>query len=481
MTSPTPSAPAGTLVWALLASAAAVVAETALAWLLLAHRIPDVVMVYLLGVVLIAMRFGYIPSLVATALSVAAFDFFFTVPYFSFAVDDTRYVLTFVIMLFVAFVISNLTERIRRSAAAAEEREMRTARLYAMSRELAVAGSGDEIRRIARRHLGDVFASDVTVVETSAAEGQQKLVPESERSVLLRASRGVLGTLVLRPLTSRPIPTLGDVDLLNTFASQVALAMERSSLAEDAHRAQLAVQQERLRNALLSSVSHDLRTPLAVVKGAVTALLEIGPDLSPDRRQEYLETISDEASRLNRLVRNLLDMTSLEAGALRARKEWQPVEEVIGVALHRLEEQLAERPVELNIATEAALVPFDATLIEQVLVNLIENAVKYTPPQTPITIAARRVQGGVEIAVCDRGDGVPPGQEERIFEKFQRAAQTASGMGLGLTICRGIVTAHEGTIWCEQREGGGASFRFVLPRPDEAPPISVLPSAVGDP
>jgi two-component system sensor histidine kinase KdpD len=317
------------------------------------HRLEDVTMLYLLGVVGVAMRFGYVPSLVAAALSVAALDFFFTEPFMSFEVADRRNILTFVIMLFVAVVISHLMERRRRAAV----------------------------------------------------------------------------------------------------------------LTVEVQRAQLEVDRERLRNALLSSVSHDLKTPLAVVKGAASAVLEGGDDLAPERRREYLETISEEASRLNRLVRNLLDMTSLEAGALRARTEWQPLEEVVGVALSRLNEQLQRRPVRIEIAPDASLVPFDAVLIEQVLVNLIENACRYTPGGGALGIRAAAVEGAVEVEVNDAGPGVPPGEEERVFEKFRRAAsQTPGGMGLGLTICRGIVEVHGGRIWCQNRPGGGASFRFRLPR-----------------
>lgn len=345
---------------AVLASVVTVGLAVAVGWVVLDHRLTDVVMTFLMGVVLMAVWFGYVASLVTTVLSVAAFDFFFTEPYFSFDVYDRRHVLTFAVMLFVALVISDQTEHLRRSIAATREREVE-------------------------------------------------------------------------------------------------------------------VENERLRNALLSSVSHDLRTPLAVVKGAATALLEQEETLSPERRREYAQAISDEANRVNRLIRNLLDMTSLEAGALRVRKEWLPLEEVIGVALSRLEDQLGARPVNVRIAPDAALAPFDATLLEHVLVNLVENALKYTPSLSPLEINARRVDAGVEVEVADAGAGVPPGQEERIFTKFHRASDTAVGMGLGLTICRGIVTAHGGRIWCENRPTGGASFRFVLPCGDDAPPMKVLP------
>jgi two-component system sensor histidine kinase KdpD len=501
---------------ALSAGTVVVAAETAASWFLLDRRPADIVMVYLLGVVATAMRFGYAPSLFTAVLSVAAFDYFFTLPYFSFAVDDRRSLLTFFIMLFVAFVISNRTERIRRDATAARERELRTAKLYAMSRELSISPSSREIFDVALRHVRDAFASDVAVLlpengkglvrANSTAEAAFDLdgtvmarandifakglpIPESgyilgtrERILPLRASTGTLGLLVVRPFAPSRFASQAYRELLDAFANLIALAIERGRLAESAQRAQLDAQRERLRNALLSSVSHDLRTPLAVVKGAVTALLEQGNGLSAARRDEYLETISDEASRLNRLVRNLLNMTSLEAGAMRARKEWQPLEEVVGVALNRLEEQLSDRPVDIMISQDASLVPFDATLMEQVLLNLVENAVKYSPPHTGIQIRARSVEDGVEVEVADQGSGVAPGQEEAIFEKFHRAAQDPSvaGMGLGLTICRGIVSVHGGRIWCEDRSGGGASFRFILPRQGVAPPLRALPEVADD-
>jgi two-component system sensor histidine kinase KdpD len=339
---------------------------TAIAWFGLGRRIADTVMLYLFGVVVIAIRFGYVPSLVASAVSVGAFDFFFTAPYFSFAISDKRLVLTLLIMLFVALVISNLTEGIRRSEAAARERE------------------------------------------------------------------------------------------------------------RDA-------QTERLRNAVLSSVSHDLRTPLAVVTGAVTALINGNRELPEWRRGEYLATIREQASRLSRLVHNLLDMTSLEARATRARKEWLPLEEVVGVALNCLEESLQSRAVKVRIPADASRAPFDASLVEQVLINLVENAIKYTPQETGIEISARRIDEGVEIEVADSGPGIPPGKEEVIFDKFQRVATGGGGMGIGLTICRGIVMAHGGRIWCENKASGGASFRFVLPYEGEPPSIGALPEAVGDP
>jgi two-component system sensor histidine kinase KdpD len=462
-------------------------------------------MVYLLGVVLLAVRFGYTASLPATVLSVAAFDFFFTEPRFSLDVEDKRLLVTFLLMGFVASVISNQTERIRR-------RERRTSTLYAMSRELTVARSAEDMATVAYRHLRDVFSSEVwlllpddngglycpgaqpalralgasTLAMASEMLAQHEIVrmgsdsdgKEIERLVALQASAGLVGILVLRPLSGRRFASAASREQLDTFASQIALALERARLADDAQRAQLEVQNERLRNALLSSVSHDLRTPLGVIKGAVTALIEQGNQLSPARHREYLSTISEEATRLNRLLRNLLSMTSLEAGALRVRKQWQPLEEVVGVALNRLEEQLETRSVRVQIAPDASLAPCDAALLEQVFINLVENATKYTPSSSTIGITARRAGDAVEVEVADSGPGVPEDEREAIFGKFHRATTKAAGMGLGLTICRGIVTAHGGQIWCENRDKGGASFRFTLPLGNETPAMRELPEVV---
>jgi two-component system sensor histidine kinase KdpD len=319
-----------------------------------------VIILYLLGVVVVAMRYGYAASIVASILSVAAYDFFFVPPFYSFTVADRHDILTFMLFLFAACVISNYAEQIRRVAVAARERELH----------------------------------------------------------------------------------------------------------------------ERIRSTLLSSVSHDLRTPLAVVKGAVSALIDCEETITAERRREYLQTIYEESGRLNGLVGHLLDVTSLEAGTVCLRKDWQSLEEIVGVALRRLDDHLANRPVSVRIDEDASMVPADATLLEQVLVNLIENVVKYTPPLTPLEISACAGADGVEVTVADRGSGVPPGQEERIFEKFHRANRSPGGMGLGLTICRGILMAHGGRIWCENRAGGGAAFCFVLPRSKDIEPLTVLPELI---
>jgi len=493
----------------LFASVIAVAVATTFSWFVFGQgQLPDVVMIYLLGIVLVAMRFGYGPSLLAAGLSVVTYDFFFVPPYFSFAVTDFRHVTTFGVMLFVASVISNLTKRIQQQAQSARGRELRTATLYAMSRELADARTSELLTAVTARHLHEVFDCTIGLLRPSP-DGSLAVVglgnfsyvpPEKDLGVAewvmahgrpaglgtdtlpsaralyvpLLAARGCIGVLGVLPVEPQRFMDPDQRQLLEAFVGQLATALERAELVVAAQKAHLQVQTEQLRNALLSSVSHDLRTPLAVITGAASAL---GDEViaTPSGR-ELVDTISSEATRLNRLVRNLLDMTRLEAGALHIQKEWQPIEEVVGVALNRLEDQLEGRPVTVNL--DPSLVPLDEVSIDQVLTNLLENALKHTPAGTPIDITARKIEGAVEVEIADRGPGVPPGQEERIFEKFYRAAEGQGGVGLGLTICRGIIAAHGGHLYVENRVGGGAAFRFTLPIEGEPPDLSERISSV---
>ncbi len=457
----------------------------------------DVVMVYLLGVVVVAMRFGYGPSLVAAVMSVVAFDFFFIEPYYSFAVTDLRHIVTFAVMFIVAVVISNLTQRIRKQADAARDRERRTAALFAVSRDIGAAASRDALVSTAVATVRTVFSAkaalflpnasralesassdfDADEKDLAAAEwvwmhdraaGATTDTLASSRALFvpLTGSRGRVGVLALIPSDTARLTDPDERQVLDTIARLVAAALERAELAEEARRARLRVETEQLRNALLSSVSHDLRTPLAVVTGATSALLDEAAPKDEKSRRELLETAHDEAQRLNRLVRNLLDMTRLEAGALKVHKEAQSIEDIVGAALERLEDRLRGREIETDIPADLPLVPFDPILVEQVLINLLENATKYTPPGSSLTIAARvgKTKGEVEVEVADRGPGVPVDDAERVFDKFYRAREKeGGGVGLGLTICRGIIEAHGGRIWVEPREGGGSRFRFTLP------------------
>jgi len=288
----------------------------------------------------------------------------------------------------------------------------------------------------------------------------------------LVGSRGTVGVLAVRPDHPNLLLSPEQMHLLETFASQIGLAIERALLAKETQQAHVEAETERMRNAILSSVSHDLRTPLATITGAASSLLEGQETLGPASRHELIRGIYDEAHRLDRQVKNLLDMTRLEAGAVRLQKEWHPLEEVVGAALTRLEGQLQGHLVRTRFPPGLPLVRIDGVLIEQTLINLLENALKYTPPGSPIDLSASEVDKTILFEIADRGPGLPKGEEQRIFDKFYRAGPAReSGVGLGLTICRGIIEAHEGRIWAENRPGGGAVFRFTLPLEGDSPGI----------
>ena len=506
---PAAERPAPPVDWPGYAQAVGVVAIcTAVAWLMFPRFAPaNLIMVYLLGTVLAAWRLGRGPSIMVSVLSVAAFDFFFVPPYLTFAVSDTQYVVTFAVMLAVAIVISTLTTRVRAQAEASRQRERRTAALYSMTKELASQQGLDELLRATTRHVAEVFGSRVAVF-LPGPDGQLvrragELGPEpddpSELGVArwvhehgqlagrgsatlpgsralylpLTAARGTVGVLGVVPPTGEGSVAPEQLHLLETFAAQTALAIERVALVEEAQQARLRSETERLRNSLLSAVSHDLRTPLATITGSASALVEQETSLDAAARRELAQAIQEEADRLNRLVHNLLEMTRLESGGVRVRKDWHPLEEVVGSALARVEKRLGERRVDIDLPRDLPLVPLDPLLIEQVLINLLDNAIKYTPDGSPIDISASAEDLAVRVVVADRGPGLAPGEEARVFEKFYRGqeAGTRSGAGLGLAIARGIVEAHGGAITAEARPGGGTLFRFTLPLAPEPPEV----------
>jgi len=278
----------------------------------------------------------------------------------------------------------------------------------------------------------------------------------------LIASAGAVGVVGVLPKTSGSSFEPEQFHYIEAFANQTAIAIERSFLGQAAQRALLKAETESLRNTLLSSISHDLRTPLSAITGAATTLLQKDVVLDMSSRTELVETIREEAERLNRSIKNVLDMTRLESGAIRLNKEWQPLEEIVGVVLERLDDRLQDHPVTVKLQGNLPLIPFDGLLIEQVLVNLFDNAIKYTPKGTPLELSATESFYTVTVSLADRGPGIPPGEEEHIFDKFVRGRASGTGVGLGLAICRTIINAHGGRIWAENREGGGAVFRFTL-------------------
>ena len=438
------------------------------------------------------------PSIAASIVNVAAFDFFFVPPYFSFAVSDIEYVLTFGVMLIVAILISSLAAKARLQAEAARYLERRTSVLYAMSRELATHRGVDKLTEVACRHLQAVFESQVAVflpedsgrvalqrsqqlffeINPKEAGVAQWVFDHKERAGLgtetlpgatalylpLLASHGPVGVVALRPAHPSHLLNPEQIHLLETSANQIALALERARLSEEAQQAHVQAATERMRSAILSSVSHDLRTPLATITGAASSLLKEGDHYDDTARRQLVQAIYEEGHRLDRLLKNLIDMTRLEAGGLQLKKERHPVEEVIGSALQRLERRLEPHRITTRLPENLSMIPMDAILIEQVFINLLDNAMAYGPPDGAIDISVMPNNGMIVCEIADRGPGVQPGDEQRVFEKFYRGSpKREGGLGLGLTICRGIVEAHGGRIWAENRPGGGAVFRFTLP------------------
>jgi two-component system, OmpR family, sensor histidine kinase KdpD len=459
-------------------------------------HVPDVEMLFLLGVIVVAATSSRGPSMFAALLSVAAYDFFFVAPAFTFEVEDARYFLTFAMMVGIGMIMSTLTVRLRTQEQAAIGRERRTAALYDASRTLGAAldeatvaaalvdvvgrvvgrpavlmsrAEGDSVTPLIAEPR-DVSLTDPelemarwTSIQGTTTEGG--VGPFPELSVLcmpLRLAAEVRAVLVLRMRPGEPLRP-EQREFLETLCRQGALALERVRLAGEARAAALRAEAEHLRSTLLSAVSHDLRTPLASITGAATTLRD-GGVLEDATRRELIDAICDEAERLERLVRNLLDMTRLDSGGVQLRREWVPVEEVVGGALTRLERGLDGRHVTTRCAPDLPLVYVDPVLLEQLFVNLVENAMKYTPPGSPIEITASQERERVVVGVADRGPGIPSGMEEQVFERFRRGAATdVPGVGLGLAISRAIAQAHGGALNAENLPGGGARFRVSLP------------------
>ncbi len=471
--------------------------------------IADHALIHLLALLISASVAGRGPAFVATLASVASFDFFSIPPYYTFAVSDLHHVLTFVVMLVVGFIASQRTVVIREQAAASQERERRTAALYAMTRAFAVEDDPLAIARSSVERVHDLLGAEACLFVPDAG-GALRIAAQTEgwraeeerelavaRWVFENDKRAGFGTDTLPSARALYLPMsvprgtiavmgvgLGalerelrpsDHQMLDTFVAQAALALERVRLRAEADEARHAVEAERLRTDLLSSVSHDLRTPLSSIAGSAGVLLAGdagGAGLRPSERRELLETIQSESQRLSELVSNLLDLTRLDSGALQPRREWCPVEELVHGALDRLAPRIADRPLELGLPREILQVDVDPVLLEQALVHLVENALKYSPAGSPIEIRASGSPGEVLLEVSDRGPGIPAGEEQRIFEKFVRLpdGQRASGSGLGLSVCRAILRAHGGSVAAENRLGGGATFRLRLPVTRTPPP-----------
>ena len=457
----------------------------------------NLVMLYLLAVVIAALRLGFGPAVFSAVLSVVSFDFFFVSPYFSFAVEDTQYLITFGGLMFVGMLISTLVSRARSQAEALKTREGQTNTLYALSRELAAAVDLNGISKTVIHHVrgstkGEValFLPEGESVHPGATSGSFEL-SEKEISVALWTCRNGkaagLGTETLSSSSFLYLPlatggkTLGVLGvkpqngaaafspetrrLLEAYANQAALAIERVNLARKAEQTQILQATEKLERALLNSISHDLRTPLSSIMGTLSSLREDPSFIKAESQMELLDLALEEASWMNRFISNLLNMTRLEAGALRIKREPHEVQDLIGSVLTSLEPRLRSREVKIQIPSSLPLVNIDPVLIGQVIMNLLDNSLKYSPPGTPLEIEAAVSDSWIEIRLSDQGPGVPEEHRQRIFDKFFRLPGTEGvrGTGLGLAISKGIVEAHQGRIWVENLPGRGAKFILALP------------------
>jgi two-component system sensor histidine kinase KdpD len=508
-----------------VAAALGIVLATGIAWPFqhsFGFANTNTLMLYLLAVLWIASRFSRGAAIFAAVLAVASFDFFFVPPYFTFAISDQQYLFTFAVMLVTALTIGTLTNRVRMQADAARGQARRNQTLLDLSRDLAAARTVDAIERATHQHVGGVLDARATLIlpdgqQQPSQREPQRLIPRAVASQVgvasavdddgsgepaaldakelgvaqwafeheqpagrgtgtlpaaagiylpMKTSRATVGVLGIFPRGAEAELQPEQRQLVESFASQLAVAVERAALAEEARQAWERVEAEFLRNTLLSGVSHELRTPLAAITGAASTLADAWAILPDEARHELLDTIGSEADRMERLINNLLDMTRLESGGLAVRREWQPLAEIVGSALHHLDRRLVGRGVRTDLPADLPLVCVDGIGIEQVLANLLDNAVEYTSPGTPIMIGAQARDDRIIVRVTDHGPGLPPGTEQRVFQKFFRAqpADAPRGIGLGLAISKGIVEAHGGQITARNDiENGGAIFEFTIP------------------
>lgn len=463
--------------------------------------LPDSEMLYFVAIMIAAAVWGRAASVLAAALSVLAFDLFFVPPHFTLAVADRRYAMTFLMMFAVGLVISTLTSRLRAQEHAARTREGRTRAFYSLARDLGAVESRIDIARTLSLHVAVALEADTAFVQPKevvcsvpesfkpgtddlavarwvqdngrpAGRGTDTLPAAASLCVPLRHGGRHQGVLAVRFRGS--VEWAGEREvLLDGLARLGAMALARADLAEEARTTLLRARAEEMRSALLSGVSHDLRTPLATITGAATTLRHHGAALAEEQKNDLLEAICEESRRLDRLAANLLDMTRLQSGSLSLRREWIPLEEIVGSALHRLEFLLDRREVSVRLRAGLPLLCVDPVVFEQVFVNLLENAAKYTPSTAGIEIRAEACGGQFEIDVADDGPGIPAEDRERVFGKFYRGPSgQASGFGLGLPLCRGIVEAHGGSLVLVASDRG-ARFRISLPLKD-APPLAAL-------
>ncbi|MFC4312572.1 ATP-binding protein [Steroidobacter flavus] len=461
--------------------------------------VANIIMSYLASSTFVAVKFGRGPAVLASFANVAAFAVYFVPPRFSVTMVDLQYLVTFTVMLIVAVTMANLIASVRRQSRATGDRERRTALLYAMTRDLSATRGVANMSRVAVRHIVDVFDCQAAVLLPDATGTLQRpadapmdgsfrnadlsvaqwvfehgprgglgsdYMPEAPAMyLLLTHEQQRFGVLAVLPQTSRRLLAPEQTRLLDSFAEQLSLAVERAGLSAAAEAGRVAAETESLRNTLLASISHDLRTPLAAIAGASSTLAERGREIDDDIRTQLARSIEAKAVEMAEIVSNVLDLMRFESGQIALRRDTHALDDLIGSALVRVEERLRSHPVRIDVPNELPVLHVDGTLIVQALANIFDNAAKYTPADAVLHIGARLEEQRVRVEIDDEGPGFPAVDRERLFDKFSRGQGegAVAGAGLGLAICRAIVHAHGGTIRATDRPGGGARVEFFLP------------------
>jgi len=461
----------------------------------------NIALLYLLPVLISAVRWGRGPSFFSAFLGVLAFDFFFVPPIFSFTVSDVRHIFVFAVFLLIALVTGTMATKLRSELEKTRHREKRTLALYALSKKIAAESDLQKVlktitEKIAEAINGEVIIlihdSDADVLNEVAATPPGSTLPDDKEHAVAHwvlehgqnAGKGTailrgageaffpvkvedktLAVLAIKPDSEEGTLTPGQLQLIEAFANLTAVAIIRVRLAKEAERAKWLAESEKLHTALLNSISHDLRTPLASITGAATSLLSEETVYDKEAKRVLLDTIREEAQRMNRFVGNLLDMVRLESGILKLNKEWCDIQDIIGVVLREMKETMQGYPLRVNVPPGLPLVEADFALIEQVMINLLENAVKYSPPGSEISILVHYHEKILLFTVADPGPAIPRIERERVFDKFYRLpySKHISGTGLGLSICKGIIEAHGGNIWVDSSPEYGNRFTFSLP------------------
>jgi two-component system sensor histidine kinase KdpD len=428
-----------------------------------------IALLYLIPLGMITAQLGLGPGITSALITFLTFNYFFIQPYYTFTVHQPTDIVILVVFLIVAVVISQLVARAQAGLSAATAREREATQLYELSTALTGLNNDRAIAQILAKQVRAVAESEYVELTITGAHAFAYRLPEvttparpPELIVPIEAARGILGEIRLWRIT--PAISSSEKRLFRTFASQGALALERAWLAQAESRARVLEESDQLKSAILSSVSHELRTPLSTIKAAASSLRgkEVGWD-SP-ARPELIAAIDDEADHLNMLVGNLLDMSRIESGALKPKREWNILPEIVGGVLARMKRLSESHQINVDVPESLPLVPVDYVQMEQVFTNLVSNSLKYAPANTLVCIRARVEEGSIRVQVSNQGPQVPPEDLERIFDKFYRitAAERVTGTGLGLSICKGIIEAHGGRIWAEN-VSDGLAFNFTLP------------------